>query len=303
MKQVNEKPRKFFSFLNDFVFKYIFGQEKNEQLCICLLNALLKKAESEKIVSLEFLNPFNIKERNEQKFSVLDVKARDINGDLFNIEVQVREQEDFVPRTVYYLSHLYYGQLKSGAGYHDLKPATGLIIVDFELFKCSAEMHNIFSFRNHDNSLELAETMVLHYIELRKFNPDKQRKLKTPFEKWLSVMKFGEDYAKMKKMPPELENEEGISMAMKLVTKINADRELRQLMEAREKEATDIALMKGSAFKRGRIVGRAEGKEEGRAEAKAEAAEAKKQLIEKMRARGMTPEQISELSDIPLSEI
>lgn len=88
--------------------------------------------------------------------------------------------------------------------------------------------------------------------------------------------------------------------------KINADREMRQIIEAREKEARDIASMKGAAFKKGVSVGIEKGVKKGRAEAKAEAEaqalEAQKQLIEKMRAKGMTPEEISELLDIPLTE-
>ncbi len=125
--------------------------------------------------------------------------------------------------------------------------------------------------------------------------------------KWLSVLKFNQKYAKMKKIPHELESEEGVSMVMELVNKINADREMRQIIEAREKEARDIASMKNAAFKKGVSVGEARGEargiKKGKAEARAEALEAQKQLIEKMRAKGMSPEQISELLEIPVSEI
>lgn len=74
------------------------GQEKHEQLAICLLNALLKKSGRDKIVELEFLNPFNMKEAAEQKASVVDVKVRDGEGKTYIIEVQVCRDRFFVPR-------------------------------------------------------------------------------------------------------------------------------------------------------------------------------------------------------------
>lgn len=53
---------KFYTFLNDFVFKAAFGQEQNKGLLICLLNALLNLSGEKRIEDLRILNPFNLKE-------------------------------------------------------------------------------------------------------------------------------------------------------------------------------------------------------------------------------------------------
>ena len=259
-------PDKVFSLLNDFVFKCVFGQKKNAQLAICLLNALLKKSGKSKITSLEFLNPFNLKEAAEQKISVVDVKVRDGENKAYIIEVQVCKHEFFIARTVYYLAKLYSGQLMVGEDYSVLQPSTGISILDFDLFKDSSEMHNIFEFRNSGDTLHLPTTMILHYIELPKFGRNKPGHLRTPFEKWLEILKFSEKYITMKRLPDYLSKEEGVAMAVSQLKKVNADREMRQLLEAREKEARHLSLMKHLARKEGWENGRTEGKVEGKAE-------------------------------------
>ena len=59
----------------DFAFKRVFGDERNTDILIHLLNAILKLVVP--IVSVEILNPFNDKDFSEDKLTVLDVKARD----------------------------------------------------------------------------------------------------------------------------------------------------------------------------------------------------------------------------------
>ena len=250
-----KQNKKIFSLLNDFVFKCVFGQEKHEQIAICLLNALLKKSGIDKIVSLEFLNPFNLKEATEQKASAVDVKVRDGKSRTYIIEVQVCKDKFFVARTVYYLAKLYSGQLQEGEDYSKLKPSTIISILDFDLFEESEEMHNIFEFRDQKGMLCLSDIMALHYIELTKFSRNKPRHLKTPFEKWLDVLKFSEKYITMETLPDYLADEEGVPMAVASLKKINADREMRQILEAREKEARYVSMLKTIANEEGQTTG------------------------------------------------
>ncbi|OGK12088.1 MAG: hypothetical protein A2W80_09785 [Candidatus Riflebacteria bacterium GWC2_50_8] len=292
--------RKVFSLLNDFVFKCVFGQEKNEALAICLLNALLKNSGSRKITSLEFLNPFNLKEAAEQKASVVDVKVRDGENRCYIIEVQVCRHKFFVPRTVYYLARLYSGQLLVGEDYSALQTSTGISILDFDLFEDCAEMHNIFEFRNRQGTLNLPETMILHYIELQKFSRNKPRHLKTPFEKWLQVLKFSEKYITMGSLPDYLANEEGVAMAVSQLKKVNADREMRQILEAREKEARFVSMMKRIANEEGHEAGLKEGLKEGRKEGSKESSI---EIALKLYQRGVAIDLISETTGISEAEL
>jgi predicted transposase/invertase (TIGR01784 family) len=232
-----------------------------------LLNALLNLENDDKIVSLKFLNPFNYKEFNEQKMSVVDTRVKDHLGRTYNIEVQLLPDLAFVPRSVYYLARLYSNQLEKGKGYELLNKATGVSILGFNLFKSSNQIVETFNFKNVRADLELPETMELFYIDMTRFDIDKPRKLRNRFEKWLHIMKFGEIYVKLNaKVDKELGEEEGIESVVKELKKINSDAEMRQLMELHERTETCLALTRGYAFKEGRQLGRTEGREEGRRE-------------------------------------
>ncbi|MHC9543625.1 MAG: Rpn family recombination-promoting nuclease/putative transposase [Vulcanimicrobiota bacterium] len=90
------------SLRNDIVFKYVFGHEKNEKILRALLNALLNQEGEQKIESLIFPNPVNLKTYLNAKHSCLDVRAQDGTGKRYNIEMQVRGGTQYIARTIYY---------------------------------------------------------------------------------------------------------------------------------------------------------------------------------------------------------
>ena len=71
---------------------------------------------------------------------------------------------------------------------------------------------------------------------------DKPHELRTPFEKWLHVLKFGELYEGEPAMLPEvLRQEEGLAMALESMRKAQASDEVRELIELRLKARHDEA--------------------------------------------------------------
>ena len=161
-------------------------------------------------------------------------------------------------------------------------------------------MHNIFEFRDQKGSLCLNDTMVLHYIELTKFCPNKPRHRRTPFEKWLQVLKFSEKYITMNELPDYLSEEEGVAMAVSRLKEINADREMRQLLEAREKEAHYVATLKKIARDEGHEAGLTEGRAEG---LKKGLLKAKEETAIKMYKRGIDIDLISEVTGLGKDDI
>lgn len=59
--------------LNDFVFKYILGTDASKIALLDFINAVLQ-GEPE-IQDVQLLNPFNPKEYESEKSSILDIKA------------------------------------------------------------------------------------------------------------------------------------------------------------------------------------------------------------------------------------
>lgn len=74
----------------DFVFKNIFGSEKNPQILISFLNATLKPKDL--ITAVEIKNTDINKGYIEDKFSRLDVKATTSNDEVINIEIPKLEE-------------------------------------------------------------------------------------------------------------------------------------------------------------------------------------------------------------------
>lgn len=111
------------------------------------------------------------------------------------------------------------------------------------------------------------DLLELHYIELRKFSILKPRALHTPFERWLHVLKFSEIYAQPgTPLPPNLQEEEGISLAIETMRKAYARDEVRELILMREKALRDYESGLATAHERGLEEGLEKGLEKGREE-------------------------------------
>ena len=73
----------------DFVFKNIFGSEKNSKILISFLNATLKPKYL--ITAVEIKNTDINKDYIEDTFSRLDVKATTSNEEIINIENNIQD--------------------------------------------------------------------------------------------------------------------------------------------------------------------------------------------------------------------
>jgi len=95
--------------INDFAFKKVFGTPENLAVLISLLNAILKPTPA--IVNVTLSNPFNLQDFEDDKLSVLDVKAVDRAGAIYDVEMQLETLLGLVKRCVFYGCELYAGQL------------------------------------------------------------------------------------------------------------------------------------------------------------------------------------------------
>ena len=106
----------------DCVFKALLGAEANRDLLIHFLNAVLGAELPAPITAVALLNPYNEREFLDDKLSVVDVKARDDAGRLYQIEVQLLVPPDLPARILYGWADLYSAQLQSGEDYGELRP-------------------------------------------------------------------------------------------------------------------------------------------------------------------------------------
>jgi predicted transposase/invertase (TIGR01784 family) len=85
---------------SDFVFKYVFGSEGSTTILRSLLSAVLEDAGYSPVTSVEIRNPFNEKDAQETKLSIVDVRARDITGAVYSVEMQAYNHKGFFPRVL-----------------------------------------------------------------------------------------------------------------------------------------------------------------------------------------------------------
>jgi len=75
---------------------------------------------------VEILNPYNEREFLDDKLSIVDVKARDALGRLYQVEIRILVHADLPARMLYAWADLYSQQLHSGQDYRELRPTYAL---------------------------------------------------------------------------------------------------------------------------------------------------------------------------------
>lgn len=197
------------------------------------------------------MNPANLQEYLKDKFSTLDLKAEDNARKRYNIEMQVRAEDSYLARAIFYHDRLYSSQLEEGHAYGEIHKTFSISIIDFILLESEGDLHNIYRYANIRSGKELTDLKEMHFIELPKYDRDKRRIDMTKFEKWLYALKFGELYRdNPDTLPDPLKSEEEIVMAIHEMKKASSDPVVRELMEQREKALHDEATRMQSAVKK-----------------------------------------------------
>ena len=91
----------------DFAFKQLFGIEKNKEITIVFLNAILQRTGRDKIKDISFSNTEAGGEYEDAKQSRLDLLVETDAGEWINVEIQFSNQYDMVKRSVYYWAGVY----------------------------------------------------------------------------------------------------------------------------------------------------------------------------------------------------
>jgi len=160
---------KFFDLKVDFAFKQLFGNEKNKDITVVFLNAILKRTGRQAIKEIAFSNLEVGGEYQDDKQSRLDILVKTQDNEFINVEVQLADQYDMVKRTLYYWSRVYNLQLKKGKGYRTLLPTIAINICNFSLFDQTKRFHNTFHLYEQEEQFRMDDVMEIHFIEMNKF--------------------------------------------------------------------------------------------------------------------------------------
>ena len=159
---------------NDFVFKKIFGQDKNRDLLISMLNLVLGKKFHKKIKDVRFLPTILPPDVNDNKYGIVDVLCEDEDGCKYIVEMQVAKQDDFTMRAQHYATKVFANQLPSGGQYKNLKEVIFLAFCDFEIFE--GDEHYKSNFVNYDpDKCRTLKGLSYTFIDLPKFEKQRSR--------------------------------------------------------------------------------------------------------------------------------
>ncbi|MGL5717516.1 MAG: Rpn family recombination-promoting nuclease/putative transposase [Paraclostridium sp.] len=228
----------------DFVFKNIFGLDKNEQILISFLNATLKPKHL--ITSVKVKNTDLEKSFLDDKFSRLDIKATTNNKEIINIEIQLKNEYNMVKRSLYYWSKMYEEQLNEGDDYASLKRTVCINILNFKYLK-NDRFHNGYRLKEIETGEELSDVCEIHFIEIPKLSDDNDEK--DMLVAWTEFLKNPES-EKVRNL--ELSIEE-IRKAKDELIRLSNNDEQRELYELRSKILKDKNSAINKAKKDGKI--------------------------------------------------
>jgi predicted transposase/invertase (TIGR01784 family) len=150
----------------DFVFKLLFGNEKDTSFLISFLNATLDLSGEKVIKSVIIKSPINDRQTEEDKISIMDIKAETNDETIINIEIQLRDQHNMRKRTLYHLSKMIAERLKKGKDYREISKTVAINILDFDLLGEKVRFHNKYRFLETETHKELTDAGEIHFMEL-----------------------------------------------------------------------------------------------------------------------------------------
>ena len=160
--------------LNDFAFKYVFGEDCKE--ANDALKSLLTVFLERKVKHVVVKNSEMVKDYTKMKSPRLDLLVEFDDQTTVDLEMQLRQTKDNLPiRFSYYLARLHGSQQLEGKYYGELKETIVLVFFNVNLID-NDRMCNTFTLRNEDGLSFVKETedrMKIRTVEMAKLDVNK----------------------------------------------------------------------------------------------------------------------------------
>ena len=222
--------KKFYGMSNDYMFKAVMQESK--EVLINLVAALMR-IDEERIVYCEITNPIELGRNIYSKDCILDIKLI-LNGDtIINIELQIENEGYWPERSLFYWSRAY-DQLKEGENYRLLKPTYQIGIIDFSLFKDSAEFFSEYKILNTRTGRAYTENLCIRVLDLTKI--DLARDGEEELVRWAKIFKS----KTMDELRQVAGSKEVMQKMVVTLAKLSEEERIRQQCEAREKNERDM---------------------------------------------------------------
>ena len=252
-----DKTTNLLSLKSDWVFKRIFGKEGNEDILGDLLSAILDI----EIKKIELKNTKLLKNKEEQKKSILDIKAILNDNSIMDIELQVRDENNITERGIQYLTKIYSEQLENGEKYTSTKKAIVIILLGFNYYKVNtyhSVAHLKFEPYKKDTYIKLydkeettmTDKLEVHIIEMPKFIKIKNKE-ENKLVEWLMLLSGKGELVKMALS----KNAEKIKKAYEELEYLSQDKVAREEYDAYQRVIIDEKMKIQYAEEKGISIG------------------------------------------------
>lgn len=245
-----KKALKKLSMTNDFVFKRIFAKRGNEEFLKEFLSNLLNLDIKGIEISQDVMLAKKVK---EDKYGVLDIKAKLNDNIEVDIEMQVVDYGNIIERTTFYSSKMIASQLKLKEEYKEIRPVIIVAILNFDLFEFEEYITKAVTVADKHRDKIINKLITHYYIELPKFR-NKKVSLDNKVNQWLTFI----DSKDEGRIGEAMSKNENLKKANEELEVLSADEEARELAEFRESSLREMA----SAIRYGQDKGKTEGRNE-----------------------------------------
>ena len=183
-KREKEQP----DFLSDKLFKFIFGRPERVELTLAFLNDLFRASGSPLIESLTFDNPVLPADSPSAKQGTIDIVATTEDGVKVHIEVQVKFQNFYAERAVYYVCALHNRRFSAGDDYDAINRTVSVNITNFTLLEGDFGCHDWFFMVSPRTHRRLSDRVMVHTLELSKLTKGRKYTELSPVERWLVLL-------------------------------------------------------------------------------------------------------------------
>ena len=231
--------------ISDFVFKLIFGDQRNIDILAEFLKAVLDIPDSE-YDRIAIVDPHVKKESLDDKYGILDVKVHTKSGNIVHVEIQVWPIPEMKQRSIFFMSKMVTEQMASGLNHSDIKRAVSIIITNYTLVPENGHYHNQFRYRSDKDGTEFIDLTEFNTLEIFKLPPDADN---TELWYWMKFIKSDDEEV----LDMLAERNPQMKKAVGVLKELSADERTRMLYEKQEIARRDMVSLMGGARRDGHI--------------------------------------------------
>ena len=212
---------------NDYMFHVVF--QENRHALKGLISSVLHIPKAS-ITKIQVMNPIEPGKSIDDKTFILDLKVIINNKQIINLELQINNEHNWPDRSLGYLCRSY-DNLNRGEDYIETKPAVHISFLNFTLFEDSPEFCAKYMLLNVKNHRLFTSKFSLIVVELNNTELATDEDRKYGIDKWAKLFN-SRNWEDLKMSAGE---DKAMQEALKELYKYNAEEQIREQCEARER--------------------------------------------------------------------